>query len=346
MNKLFENQYLFSQLLSDNRTVIMGFSIISIMLYHQNWFVNDPFNQWVQMLGYIGVEVFLLVSGFGIAHSLRKNDIMTFYRNRFCRLVPACVVYGVLKLICTHIPGMPQSNDFFLCDLFSISHWYIYAIVVYYAIAPLLFKAVNKYGWRILIATSVVSYILICFWQYDEAANYFLKYGRWIVKRLPVFVLGITIALKPLNLKPLSYCSLGVCFMLANLLCLHYIIAANANPDIATLPARLFVNLPDRAVIPDNGRYLLDMLSVFFLCPLFAGMGWICRQIKVGFLITWLGASSLELYLCHQYVYIAVDINVDFSTIFQIILALIIVVFTTFIIKYLSNKVILFYAKF
>lgn len=333
MNKLFENQYLFSQLLSDNRTVIMGFSIISIMLYHQNWFVNGPFNQWVQMLGYIGVEVFLLVSGFGIAHSLCKNDIMTYYRNRFCRLMPACVVYGVLKLICTHIPGMPQSNDFFLCDLFSISHWYIYAIVVYYAIAPLLFKAVNKYGWCILIATSVVSYILICFWQYDAAANYFLKYGRWIVKRLPVFILGITIALKPLNLKPLSYCSLGIMFMLANIICLRYIITVNANPEISTIPARFFASLPDRQVIPDNGRFLLDMLSVLFLCPLFAGLGRVFQKIKMSPIITWFGASSLELYLCHQFIYKLVENNGDNNSARNFFISLIIILIFSVIIK-------------
>lgn len=184
----------------------------------------------------------------------------------------------------------------------------------------------------------MISSFAICSAYPDADANYFLKYGRWILKRLPVFILGLTIAQKPLNLKTNTYCLLGAVFMFANLISLHYIIAVNADPEIASFPAKFFVQFPDRTVIPDNGRYLLDMLSVFFLCPLFAGIGRICRRIKVEFIITWLGASSLELYLCHQYIYKAVEMNLQKSNLMEFVLALCITLCMACVIRYCTSK--------
>lgn len=123
----------------------MGISMVSIMLYHQNWITNGIFFEWVRMLGYIGVEVFLFISGFGIAHSLAKNSLGQYYKNRVIRLIPACILFDLCKIALSYIPTMPPMQDFFL-DLFSLSHWYIYAIVVYYLLAPAIYKIIDKRG--------------------------------------------------------------------------------------------------------------------------------------------------------------------------------------------------------
>ena len=123
----------------------MGLAMISIMLYHQNWITDSVFFEWVRMLGYIGVEVFLFISGFGIAHSLRKNSLVQYYKNRAIRLFPACILFGICKIVLSYIPSMPPIQNLVL-DFFSLSHWYIYAIVVYYLIAPVLYKMIGKWG--------------------------------------------------------------------------------------------------------------------------------------------------------------------------------------------------------
>lgn len=97
------------------------------------------------MLGYIGVEVFLFVSGFGIVYSLRKNSLRQYYKNRAIRLLPACILFGLCKIALSYIPTMPPTQNLIL-DLFSLSHWYIYAIVVYYLIAPIICKMIGKCG--------------------------------------------------------------------------------------------------------------------------------------------------------------------------------------------------------
>lgn len=114
----------FNALISKYRMPVMGISMVSIMLYHENWIADGIFFEWVRMLGYIGVEVFLFISGFGIAHSLAKNSLGRYYKNRIIRLMPACILFGLCKIVLSCIPTMPSMQDFFL-DLFSLSHWYI-----------------------------------------------------------------------------------------------------------------------------------------------------------------------------------------------------------------------------
>lgn len=135
----------FNSLISKYRIPIMGLSMISIMLYHQNWITEGFFFEWIRMLGYIGVEVFLFISGFGIAHSLMKNTLWQYYKNRVIRLMPACILFGLCKIVLSNIPTMPPVQNLFL-DLFSLSQWYIYAIVVFYLFAPVVYKMINKVG--------------------------------------------------------------------------------------------------------------------------------------------------------------------------------------------------------
>lgn len=100
-------KYPFNTLISKYRISAMGISMVSIMLYHQNWITNGIFFEWVRMLGYIGVEVFLFISGFGIAHSLAKNSLGQYYKNRVIRLIPACILFDLCKIALSYIPTMP-----------------------------------------------------------------------------------------------------------------------------------------------------------------------------------------------------------------------------------------------
>lgn len=99
-------KYPFNTLISKYRISAMGISMVSIMLYHQNWITNGIFFEWVRMLGYIGVEVFLFISGFGIAHSLAKNSLGQYYKNRVIRLIPACILFDLCKIALSYIPTM------------------------------------------------------------------------------------------------------------------------------------------------------------------------------------------------------------------------------------------------
>ena len=284
----------------------MGISMVSIMLYHQNWITNGIFFEWVRMLGYIGVEVFLFISGFGIAHSLAKNSLGQYYKNRVIRLIPACILFGLCKIALSYIPTMPPMQDFFL-DLFSLSHWYIYAIVIYYLLAPVIYKIIDKRGGIAFLAIIIATYITICFWQYEADAPYLIKYGRWVVKRFPVFVFGMFIAIRPLRFGIYKVVLLGVLATLANVGVFHYTILANSDPTSHDFFTKLAILLPDRSVIPDNGRFILDMFNVLLLIPLFALIAFLMNKSHILFIINRIGKYSLEIYLCHQYIFTVIS---------------------------------------
>lgn len=44
-----------------------------------------------------GVDVFLVVSGFGIAFSISKNNRKTYFVHRINRLLPTCVFFGLIN---------------------------------------------------------------------------------------------------------------------------------------------------------------------------------------------------------------------------------------------------------
>ena len=85
--------------------VLRGISVISIVLYHA--FPN------VFSAGYLGVDLFFVISGFVIApkieqvvHSKKSlNEMKIFFTSRFWRLIPALSVTLILSLILIFILG-------------------------------------------------------------------------------------------------------------------------------------------------------------------------------------------------------------------------------------------------
>ena len=103
--KLFEN-------IGKYRSALMGLAMVLVFLYHAQskklgfmptgvWgTVWDRFN--------LGVDAFLFLSAFGLCFSLRKNDLKTFYFNRFKRIIPTWWTV----LIALHIIGILIGSKF------------------------------------------------------------------------------------------------------------------------------------------------------------------------------------------------------------------------------------------
>ena len=131
------------------------------------------------MLGYIGVEVFLFISGFGIAHSLAKNSLGQYYKNRVIRLIPACILFDLCKIALSYIPTMPPMQDFFFGLVFSVTLVHICHSCLLPA-CPCYLQNNRQTGGIAFLAIIIATYITICFWQYDADAPYLIKYGRWV----------------------------------------------------------------------------------------------------------------------------------------------------------------------
>lgn len=144
----------FNTLISENRTFIMGCAMISVMLFHQQFMSGvrtaGPFGViWsiFHNFGHWGVDIFLFLSGFGVVHSLRKNSMKVYFANRAKRILPSCIILGVI-LGTLYVTGL-WTSGYYTESVFviytSLWLWYIPAIIVYYTAAPFVLKAIDRF---------------------------------------------------------------------------------------------------------------------------------------------------------------------------------------------------------
>lgn len=132
----------------------MGIAILLVTFYHLYCVGLRPLYMHAFRIGYIGVDIFILLSGFGLCYSYNKNDLQSFYRKRFLRIYP---LYFVSALFHTSFNVIVLKNkesiwDGF-CDLTTLSYyrlgghhveWYLSALFLFYALFPLFYYVVKK----------------------------------------------------------------------------------------------------------------------------------------------------------------------------------------------------------
>ena len=108
---------------------LRAISIVFVIVFH----LNEKYLPG----GYIGVDVFFVISGYIITKNIlsssksNKFNFIDFYWKRAARLLPAAAVLGVLTLIFSYViygPNGLYSNLYsFLSSLFWLSNVYFYA---------------------------------------------------------------------------------------------------------------------------------------------------------------------------------------------------------------------------
>lgn len=92
-------------LISKHRLPIMGFSALYIYLFHEYLTLfhnNRPFlllQEWIRGFGYIGVDIFFLLSGMGLIYSIQKSNLGGYYYRRLRRLVFPWIVMAITIMI-------------------------------------------------------------------------------------------------------------------------------------------------------------------------------------------------------------------------------------------------------
>lgn len=158
------------KILSHYRSEIMGICIVWIMLFHSGIRAPDymllrlAWYAFVSFGGGIGVDVFLICSGMGLAWSAEKKGgdfhVRQFYRRRFVRILPAyfavAIVYYILKF---ETIGAFFKKLFFLNFVMDGQRdfWYIICILICYLLFPLYVKAKEKMNFRFV----TVAFLLI-----------------------------------------------------------------------------------------------------------------------------------------------------------------------------------------
>lgn len=295
--------------------------MISIMLFHQPFFFGNLFVDFFHLYGQWGVDVFLFVSGFGLAHSLKKNSIPTFYKNRCKRIVPACLLVGIIKYILMRTGFKHYTHDNIFLLLTNTYLWYIYAIIVYYIFSPCIYKFIEKFRIWGLILICLLSYGFT-YIPFHNSPFFLINHIGWISARLPVFVLGMYLTLHPLNMDKKVLILIGFAFFV---ICMGL--------QLGSIMVKYQWKVPYLSI--------LLLPSIPMLCIAFTIIKKYADMMKIGFIIDYIGTYSLEFYLWHEYIYKNIAQHPLFSNLeacSQCIVALSIILLFVIITSFLVKK--------
>ena len=204
-------------LFSRYRDVLFGLAIITIIIWHfsenyMNAFLSGIIHEsglkydliyfYYRLIGSIGVEVFIFLSGMGLWYSFSHNsDLKTFYAKRLKRiaapyLIIAVLYWGIRDIYFSHsVSGF--FRDITFVSFFRTgerSLWFIAFIAFMYIVFPLLYKILfsgNNTGVRLIILTAVCVAFTAGLYI---AAPHTYRNIEIAVTRIPIFITGIAAA--------------------------------------------------------------------------------------------------------------------------------------------------------
>ena len=287
------------QKISEHRTLLMGLEIVLIMFFH---FTEDCKETKSGFSGFVswfftyirssGVDIFLLLSGFGLYYSWKKQPkALPFYRKRLTRVLVPYLIVGVLAWGWLDLYLGRTGVRLFLADLSFVTlftrgtklFWYIFLCLVCYLIFPLAYRLFDDRRTRQEEATATAGVFLLC-----TAAVFFAR-NHWkdlypvlnlLLLRFPFFILGIWIGKLAAEDKGLP------AWAAADFMLLSLVLAIHLHSD------------------PVWGRYALAALNcsicmlVIMILDATAVSGFPFRDYLTD-MLCWCGRHSLELYLIH-----------------------------------------------
>lgn len=173
------------------RQLYMGIAIIMVILYHMPCADGTPFLVHLALSPlFIGVDIFMCASGFGLCYAIKKYSIPVFYKRRLTRIYPS---YAILALGVTllHLLGGQQFSlwdifcQFSTLQCYSLGgfffDWYLSAIILLYLFFPLLSKCRMPYTPSLLLSASAIWIAAVPHEWATEA----------IIARIGIFAYGI-----------------------------------------------------------------------------------------------------------------------------------------------------------
>ena len=186
--------------ISKNRSTIMGFAALWIFYFHtapmvfQDVFIVNNIEWYLKRAGYTGVDIFMLLSSYGLYYYFSKRDRFDpadYFKNRLKRILPG---YILSLVIYTVIFG--EGFRFFIERLFFINQfsesmynflWFVPCILVFYVFSPLYYSVFKRIKYKFLLTVFVTFVVCLLCRKY----GYMVREDLYcIISRIPVFVLG------------------------------------------------------------------------------------------------------------------------------------------------------------
>lgn len=180
--------------ITSNKLFFSGLAITGILLSHLIGVDENNLAWCIFYPGFVGVDIFLFYSGYGLCRSFERNTLREFYARRLKRIYPMLCIFTIATYAILHFL---QHNDFtffdVICNLTALNfwsiggikaEWYLCFIVYMYLLFPVLYLFIRKGNiWTIFIAFICLFTFLIIHqdgWFYQCAFS-----------RVPIFMLGI-----------------------------------------------------------------------------------------------------------------------------------------------------------
>ena len=191
-----------SQQLSKYRNELKGVAILWIVFFHMA-FQSPGILYHIQKIGYGGVDIFFFLTGYGLIHSLRKDQALSnYWRRRMSRILPAYLPF----ILCWMLVMLPRYDlrttecirsvlgNLFMIGYWlgtpSIFNWYMGSLFLFFLLAPVLFACISQSGKPIRIFGVLFScslFVGLCCIGDDR---------YMAISRLPIFLLGMAFAME------------------------------------------------------------------------------------------------------------------------------------------------------
>lgn len=276
----------------DNRSYLMGLAMTWIVLFHIYLWCNMSSistSWWIDIFdkGALGVDVFLLLSAYGLQCSIESKSLGHFYRNRIKRLFPLyflflLTLFATFEHLCPFEKMIIQSvcqitgiSLFMYADFFSCGFcfdWFTPAIIMLYLLFPIISKLVRWIERKGSYYDFLVLLLLVVAGVWIRENKHF-SFGLLAI-RMPIIYIGILIHF---YLKCQKYNRLLILCVVAACLGL---VSGNEEMRISLLVLPLLLTfsltrfqLPLKKFICFIGRhsyeiYLAHIFPVAFIIPL------------------------------------------------------------------------------
>jgi len=319
--------------ISRYRSAIMGLATIWVVLFH--WCENFTFAPPLESLarcGYGGVDVFLLLSGFGLYIGYNKySSVWPFYIKRFSRLYPIYLFIIIVAFVLKHdysISHMLLASlgiGFYLpVGNLPWYEWYVPTIFCLYLLFPFIYKTIQK-SIKYIGVFLLLAFIMIGVLVFLQKGSYQIL----AISRIPIFLIGVYMGWLYKNQKDLQPTANVKGFLLISVSLLLYFIELDV------------VSFYDYTILWKNALFWLPFMIIAPGFTLLAGLGLHHLPCANAF-FSKIGEVSLEVYLLHMLV---IELSKDFiSSILCNNLWMNYLFFALFVIVVLSIALLLKYA--
>lgn len=266
----------------------MGIAIILIMFCHNTvkWPYYTELWKVFAQFAQCGVDIFLLLSGYGLFYSYQKKGGVFFLKKRFKRIIPTYLLISSAYILFIYIMGDDVWKtiwDYSLVSFFlegNLRVWFIAAILVLYLLFPLIFRIAKHDG--VALGTMFAIWAIVLGIAFCSDISVLNRINAIFIVRIPVFILGAVVARKEQEKTVGNKRTVRMSLMiLITLSLLSMFLLYRQITNFWTIVRLLFCPIS------------------FLFCLVICNLP-MCQTTRRYQIIHWLGGITLEIYLLHE----------------------------------------------